>query len=489
MKKYITLSLLIAMLLATLASCGGGEGAETTADTTADGAATETVAETEPELTDALPADLTFNGADVGFLTNTYNELYCPIFMHEQTGDVLNDARFQTKLYLEERLDVVVTEDYVEGAPDNMNTTTKNLIASGDDTYDILTNMDRFVIATTLENMYYAASDLPYVDLDAEYWNPKTTSRFLVGEKVFFTLSSFNLYSYCRAATVMVNRELATNLQIPDLYTTVKEGKWTYDLMDSYAAQAYVDTNGDGAVDEGDQFGMSMSTGKNSWITAMVGAGCYDEIMHKDDNNFFVYGVSEKMIDVMEMIYQMNNAAPYVCNAAIPSLLGGATLDQVVSLFHETTLTNMNTYRELEYELLLLPVPKYEETQTDYNCRTYDTYFTMVPVTCADLNLAGAVLECLSCEAHKNLLPAYVDVTLQQKLAHNEETAEMVELILNSRTISIAEAFLFSTWGNDPVHINYITKNNASPASYIASKESAVKTEIDKYNTFFSAVQ
>ncbi len=194
MKKFVTLSLLISLLLSTLASCGDS-GTETTADTTADAAATETAVETEPELTDALPADLTFNGTDVGFLTGTYNELSCPIFMPEQTGDVLNDARFQTKLYLEERLDVAITEDYIEGAPDNMNNTTKNMIAAGEDTYDILTNMDRFVIATTLENMYYATSDLPYVALDAEYWNPKTTSRFLVGEKVFFTLSSFNLYS------------------------------------------------------------------------------------------------------------------------------------------------------------------------------------------------------------------------------------------------------------------------------------------------------
>ncbi len=479
MKKFVTLSLLISLLLSTLASCGDS-GTETTADTTADAAATETAVETEPELTDALPADLTFNGTDVGFLTNTYNELYCPIFMHEEIGDVLNDARFQTKLYLEERLDVAITEDYIEGAPDNMNNTTKNMIAAGEDTYDILTNMDRFVIATTLENMYYATSDLPYVALDAEYWNPKTTSRFLVGEKVFFTLSSFNLYSYSKAATVMVNMDLARDMQIPDLYTTVKEGKWTYDLMDSYASQAYVDTNGDGATDEGDTYGISIHTDKNSWITAVVGAGCYDEVMHKDDNNYFVYDVSEKMIDVLEMIYEMNNATPYVT-------LGG--LDKLVSLFHETTLASMTSYRELEYELLLLPVPKYEESQKDYNCRTYDTYFTMVPVTCNNLDLAGAVLEALSCEAYKELLPAYVDVTLQQKLSHNEESAEMIELILNSRTISIAEAFLFDTWGNHGVHASYIKGNNASPASYIASKEKAVMTQIEKYNTFFSAVQ
>ncbi len=480
MKKFITLSLLIALFLSTFASCGGGEGTASTTDTTAgNGDTTETIAETEPELTDALPVDLQFDGADVGFLTGTYNELYCPIFMHEQTGDVLNDARFQTKMYLEDRLNVVVTEDYIEGAPDNMNNTTKNMIAAGEDTYDILTNMDRFIIATTLENMYYAASDLPYMDLEAEYWNPKTTSRFLVGEKVFFTLSSFNLYSYARAATVMVNMDLATDLQIPDLYTTVMDGKWTYDLMDSYAAQAYVDTNGDGAVNEGDQFGTSIHTNKNSWITAVVGANCYDEVMHKDQNNFFVYDISEKMVDVLEMIYVMNNQS-YVT-------IGG--LDKVISLFHETVLASMTSYRELEYELLLLPVPKYEETQKDYSCRTYDSYFTMVPVTCGNLELAGAVLECLACEAYKNLLPAYIDVTLQQKLSHNAETAEMIELILNSRTISIAEAFLFSTWGNDPVYQNYINGNNESPASYIASKESAVQKEIEKYNNFFSAVQ
>ncbi len=69
-------------------------------------------------------------------------------------------------------------------------------------------------------------------------------------------------------------------------------------------------------------------------------------------------------------------------------------------------------------------------------------------------------------------------------MSHSEASSEMVRMILESRIISIAEAFLFDWWGDQVVYDTYILGNNASPASYIASKEKAVKSQIDEYNEF-----
>ncbi len=479
MKKHLALLLCCTLSAATLASCGSATVDETTEQTTPAEAVTETEIETEPELTDSLPPDLTFDGMSVDFLTDAYNELYSPIFVEDQTGDVLNDARYETELYVEDRLNITIAETIPAADPFATDGEIKNLITSGDTTYEIMSNMDRFIINGTLNGYFYATSDVPNLDLSAPYWNPKTTSRFLVGEKTFFTMNSFSMFSFANTNAILMNLDLATDLGMPDLYEIVLSGGWTYPKMEEFAITAAVDTNGDGEVDAGDQFGLIFSNPKSGWLNAVVGSACYDEIMHKDENNFFVYEISEKLVSAMEMFYNLYHATPHVYQK-------GTNPKDTDTLFFDTRLYMLSELREAEHEILVLPIPKFDEAQEDYHCRTYDTYFTMVPVTCSNLELTGATLEVLSCEAYKNLMPAYIDTTLTQKLVHNEESSALIQLILESRTISIAEAFLFDWWGDAVVFDSYFARGNASPASYIASKEKGVKNRIDKYNEFFS---
>lgn len=58
--------------------------------------------------------------------------------------------------------------------------------------------------------------------------------------------------------------------------------------------------------------------------------------------------------------------------------------------------SELDSLREMENDFAVIPMPKYDETQENYISHTYDSMFSMVPVTVDDTSMAGAVLEALS---------------------------------------------------------------------------------------------
>ena len=471
--KKLSLILALAILASAALSCGETVTNEVTTLTD----------EVEPveENPDPLPEDLAFDGQTVNFYScdYIYNRDYAVNFVTEENGEVLNDAQYYTELWVEDRLGIEIVETLGPEVVDDFDAEIRSLIMAQDTTYDIYTNMDRYMITAVMNGMFIATSDLPHVNLDAEYWNPKATSRFSVGHKIYYTMTSFNLCSYSNTNAIFMNADIADEMRLDGIYDLVRDGKWTYDKLKEYAQAAYRDLNGNTAPDLGDQFGFCPGSGKNAWVNAVVGAGLSDDIMHKDSNDYFVYELSDKMYDVLEMYYNLVHEQ-YVYNGE-----GEVKFEETPHLFHDGKLSDMLGYRELEYDFSVLPIPKYYESQDSYYCRTYDTFFTMAPTTCTKTELCGAALEALSYKAHTDLLPAYINDTLQVKLVRDEESAEMIRIALDTRTISLAEAYMFSLWGNYNLYSNYICGTNSSPASYIDSVKAQTEAKIDEMNTTF----
>ena len=122
MNKKLLSTLLLVAMMASLAACGGeaAGGNDTTggADTTA--APIDTDHDANGFLLDSIPADTDFGGAEFNLLVR---EAKAPteFFVEEQTGDILNDAVFNSNRAVEERLNIVI-EQTVQGAVEANNT-------------------------------------------------------------------------------------------------------------------------------------------------------------------------------------------------------------------------------------------------------------------------------------------------------------------------------------------------------------------------------
>ena len=58
--------------------------------------------------------------------------------------------------------------------------------------------------------------------------------------------------------------------------------------------------------------------------------------------------------------------------------------------------------------------------------------------------LTGALIEAMSAYSANNVNPAYVDVALQTKGARDEESAEMMQIVLESRVMDFG--YLYCGW-------------------------------------------
>ncbi|MBQ4607856.1 MAG: hypothetical protein IJB15_14190, partial [Clostridia bacterium] len=126
MSKRITSFLLLCALLTSLAACGEAQ-TETTADTEA---AAETVVETEEVISDDLP-ERDFEGKVFTSLIPSWTAGL--MAAEELNGEVLNDALYNRDRTVEERFNAQVVSHIVDDAGTEM----KNVVAAGDDLYQI----------------------------------------------------------------------------------------------------------------------------------------------------------------------------------------------------------------------------------------------------------------------------------------------------------------------------------------------------------------
>jgi len=475
---------LLACILAMLLLCSCGKGAAETNETISQNTETapESVEETmDPATINDIPADLSFHGADFKMLSpDEYDGIS---FAEEQTGEVLNDAKYQMELDTEERLDVVITE--VPSKFWEMQASVINLCMSGDATYSSIVMMDRFALACAYENCFFSLQDVDNVDLSKLYWGGNLSQALSVGDKLFFGIGAFNLRSYTNTACVYYNGTLGENLGVDSPVEAVHNGTWTLDAFKSYENAATTDLNGDGVMDENDRYtygsSATRSLGAQFWIA------CDLSLISKDTSGIPVFTATtdEKLYDVLNYTYQL---LFHSSNRLDLEKTDGDKYTSISYFVAGQELLNVGTFlyvtrelRDMEDNYTILPMPKYNETQEQYYCRTFDPMYAMVPITAVDPAMSGAVLEYLSYTAYHNLVPAYIETSLQEKYSRDQDSVEFIQLAFDGRRVDIAELLLFDVFGDQYIYDNVMQKADFGWTSYLESKQKVIESALEKY--------
>ena len=470
MNRKRPLALLIAAMLL-LAGCGtenDTNARETTGESTVVPTIGETETETEsPLLTDSVPIDLKFDG--VTFRMYSPDQYDGPCMVEEETGEVLNDAKYKMELLTEDRLGVAIEETL---APYwDMLASVEQLVTSGDKTYGCVTMMDRFALTLAQKGCILPMQNVPYVNLDAPYWGSQITKTLSVNGNSYFAVGSFNLRSFKDTACVMMNTTLAENFGITPPHDLVDAGTWTFDKMAELGRDVTADLNGDGVMNADDRYGLGTFDIRSSPIFMWIAADI--RVVDKDENDvpyLNVYG-NERFVSVMEWTYKN-----FVADMDLPEV-GNDIFEEGKELFCIGYFSHIIGLREMEDDFTVLPIPKWDETQTDYRSRTYDAMCNMVPATVSDVDLSGAVLEVLSCMGHNYVVPAFIENSLMQKYSRDAESVKSIQIAFDTRVVDMAEAFMFDVFGNDAT-LAYITAPQLNTASWLESNRSKAEKEL-----------
>jgi len=141
----------------------------------------------------------------------------------------------------------------------------------------------------------------------------------------------------------------------------------------------------------------------------------------------------------------------------------------------------MSIYRDLETDIGLLPMPKYDSNQNGYYSMISSTWASalVIPITNDKLEATGFILEALCAESMYTVRPAFYEQTLINKMMRDEDSSEMLDIILASRTYDLGAIY---NWGDIyGAFSNMLGRGSFTFASDIASLATRIETEINKF--------
>ena len=499
MKKHSVLfsAAMLLLLSASVISCG----AEATASAeSADPAGTEALIETEaPALTgraaekDAIPADVSFPGETVKvlFRNEDYYEQWDMIGT-DNSGDIIFDAVWQRNRNVEERFGVTLDIRRTETAGlDNVAKEIKTQVFAGSCESDIISSTGNTTVLQSLYPYLYELSDLNYLDISQPWWRTNAIEELsLDGTHYRYLMGDHLLNDYLKCGVIFYNKQIYGSFydDSEEAYRFVLDGTWTWDKLISLVKDAYLDVNGDGKDDAGDQFGLMLPSGYGEATIHMMLACDIPTYVRTSDGGIDLSPMNsergaralEKLIDVCH-----NTAGVYVSDKNIDNSPAYFASDR--SLFYTGRLSNVQSadMRSMKADYGILPMPKLDEAQENYVTLIHSSAtVTCVPMTLSEAraDLIGAILEGWASEAYRTVTTPFIETAMKAKYSRDELSGKVIDIVFSTATLEFTDMYGGNMNGLlNSALVEPIASGKNSFSSQIAKKLTSAQKSIDKY--------
>ncbi|MBO4229761.1 MAG: carbohydrate ABC transporter substrate-binding protein [Clostridia bacterium] len=449
MLKKASLGALCAILSLAALSCGSQEPARPeNGSEPVSAPASGTEAETEVFSSDVnqLPEpelpDMDFGGADYQIYSEwvySSSSLFpADLFIAAEAlnGEIVNDAVFNRNLKVRERF----------------NTTVKKVDASMSAASLILAGEPLDLVMSDGVELGYAVSsgayqnfiDTPYINFDREYWYPQFVEGTHVDGRVFFMPSEICLDPVINTAIFYFNKRLFSEHDLDNPYDLVDSGTWTVDEYLNLVKTVHGDLNGDGIMDAEDLYGTLVKTEFRFGAYLQLYFGCGKTFTKADPDEGriivtdgeFCQGLIDKIFDVFKDKTVTKEWDGYEYTEYRRMFAEGH------ALFCMDEIGAMDNYREMEDDFGVLPIPKYDVEQQGYFHRVWPGVgMFAIPASAPDLDKTGIVAEYMAWISHNTILPAYYEITIQQKRTRDPRDIDMLEVIRKTLVFDFADIY------------------------------------------------
>ena len=506
--RLIAAILAILLVLPTAVACGTKD--ETPADTTTATAteatttaattATEPVETNKYEIGDNLPADLDYKGAEIHILSR--GRAWCKdvIDVDDLTGEVINDAVYNRNAAVEDRLNIKIVDHKDSGSDDyEIVNLMKVQVPAGSSDYDVVCGATYALLSGVTENLFQNYLEIDHIALDRPYWSQGINEACHVGTGQYLATGAICLSYYRFIFATYFNKNMFDEHSIPYLYDVVREGKWTLDYQNEIISGFYADLNGNNTADAADRFGFVINhdrIGVDSYWSALE-----LPILGKDADNFLIFAPNkDRMVTAIGKLNHLvwdNEAVWRVTNYGADDeqydLIKMFAEDRAATVTLRLIEVEDGSIRNMESKYGIVPVPKLDEAQEQYHSHVHDNVDSFcVPLTTYEdeLEMVGAVMETMASEGYRTLMPAYYETALKTKYASDEQTVEMLDLVIEN--LHVDPGFLFVD-GTGEFHQNmrtaWIGKNNSNVASGLTAVERVMSKQLQKLNDSIAAIQ
>lgn len=484
MKRITVLLLMMIFTVSLVLSCAANtsgnelnsESLKTEAETTA------------PEPTPDLPS-VDMEGKTFTFLTCnwpgeavwTMNE----IVIEEMNGNAVNDAQYKRNSNVQEQYNCVVAETNIDAPNDALNKL-RSSVNAGDNAFDIfLPRMQAYSTLVT-SGLIIDLNKLPYIDFTMPWWDAGSVIGLSMGGRQFGVNSYMTTNDKGATSTLVFNKKIISDYNLDSPYDFVKNSAWTLDTFDTLIKKVSADLDGNGKMDEKDLFGFLYQ--RDTLLDCLIAGG--ESIAKKDADDLpFISINSESAISKAQKIFNVLYDTDTCFNVMFLKgdfNVGMNTMFQNnQGLFMWIRMINIVALRTMEADFGIIPIPKFDETQTEYynTMNPWTGIFICVPVSNTDTENTGIFLEAMSYEGYKNVKTAYYDTLLNGIIARDEQSSEMLDIIFANRRYDIGAICTFG--GLQDIVFMPMTYDS-DITSYVAKRLPAAEKDVEKIITALS---
>ncbi len=429
-----------------------------------------------------------FGGEDIRFLTFTAAENINSvqnIVAEGLTGAVLNDAVYDRNNLLREKFNINIVTDDAGDWQGFVNTVNKTVMANDTEAFDILMGPTYGTMQCGLAGAILNMNDLPYIDLEKPWWNSRIVEATSILNTNYFLMGDMNLNAWTQSYVLYFNEEMAEEYDLENLYQLVRDGKWTLDKLYSLVRGVYSDANGNGKYDEKDVFGLASGTILIDSFFAASGV----RFIEKNDNDEIELVFSDQFYDMYDSISSLlaeqdtlitdkwtNKAEFYMFDKY-------AFLENRALFFIESLSTGDQKLRDMEYRFGILPIPKYNESDDVYGTYSHSALNCSIslPITVGDeLDKLCMILEDMAYFSMETVRPAYYEKMLTGRLAQNQDSAEMLDIITHNITYDLAYQLFFLDMLFDGTGLRGAVFKGGESGSFVAAHKDVYSAKCEQ---------
>ncbi len=471
MKRTLITTTLLVVLTLSLTCCG--KGTETgSAPPVTD--VTEDVVTTAPETDylDTLPKTDLGGRSFTMLIEDRYGNGMVNTHVGSENGEIVNDALYRRDVAVEERMNVKFGYETTEKRAEIVSKV-KNAVSAGDEVYH--TAMGSITNGTgtlATQMMVYDLAALPHAALDKPWWVNTCNEQLYVGDSLYFAASPIVTTFFATPFAVTFNKRMAADLKLPDLYNEVTKGTWTVDRMAELAKGVSRDLDSNGIMNEKDQYGTATHT--SALWGYYASSGIAPLIINRDRSFTLTLG-SERSVSIIDRLSRVlsDRKEVYYYDGSNPSHADMFLNGQV--LFADYSVTGfIITYRDMEDDWGILPIPKTFEEQEGYHT-TLQTLLPCgicVPKNCSKPEETGIILETLAYLSNNSIREAAYDTLLTGKVTRDENSVKMLDIIYGDINIDLLYVYRFANV------LNYVNASIINGAPFVSSYES-VRTSLE----------
>jgi len=475
-----------------LAGCSGGasNNGTTSASVPASGAATQvqTQSTTLPEFT-PLSEDYqgyTFNILGIEANSSTWTiATYSEVNVEGQNGDPINDAIYKRNSEVQDLYNIKLGFVPLQfGTNDHANVAKRSIMAGSND-FDIAL-MDGMSIPAIMLNATGNMEDLntvPNLDLTKSWWDQNSVSELSIAHSLYMVTGDINLHTLASSITMFADKALIQQYNLENPYDLVRAGTWTWDKVGEMSKAVTKDLDGDGKMTMNDQWGIFAEYLAMQYNVRQSG----ERVTQKDSsdipyltmNTDRAVAAAQKSLDVtfnqsIALLASEIPGAAVFFDYALPKFQSNQLL-----FFYNQLLVGLNL-RSMDADFEVLPPPKLDDSQDRYYSCLNDWWATYVwiPTTNTDLARTGAVTQAMGYYSQQEITPAFMDVTVTNKVLRDQDSKDMLDIIMQSRTYDLGVMY---NWANLlDIYNNMAYKRINNLASQYAAQESKITTAMQK---------